>query len=504
MKLIAIVAILMLPSASFASPDQVRADWRKPWLEERVRAALTGQGWRLEDDGSALDPGTKAPASEAELAKAVLDLRQGARRAALEAVTRMLASGKALTQEDRRSVELLSADLSAALTAAMLDPKSDMNKVRAMAGADLSRVASYFDGGRTLADRQAAAQPVSAGTPGTREPLPYFNDRERSVGRKIRASAAAEIGRDPFGRDVLSRLNGASGEPTLPPIVIEDQSGSVAAHYDIRRRTIVLDREVVLASVVATVPSQEASRLRASLSTRAALLSYLDAHPAAVTAVVKDNDVLLVHELIHAWQDRRDTIFREIARGNLPDVQPLEYEEEASIAKNLYIHSKVRHDPASVKLDREFEDYRVMLHSVESWRLALNESLNSASPSRALSLPSVREIQAARLARAKKRSAATADEQAGKSFDLLALNRAQRAMIDLEAAHARRMAPVTEEVRAHAGDRAKVLGEFYLGRALGSEVALERGVLLDKAEMYAKASRNAILIEEVRKARNRT
>ena len=57
--------------------------------------------------------------------------------------------------------------------------------------------------------------------------------------------------------------------------------------------------------------------------------------PEAISAVVKDNDVVIVHELTHAWQDRRDPVFREMTRGNLPDTTPLEYEEEAYKTKKL-------------------------------------------------------------------------------------------------------------------------------------------------------------------------
>jgi hypothetical protein len=330
--------------------------------------------------------------------------------------------------------------------------------------------------------------------------LPYYTSLERSVGERLQSSAAAEIGRDPFGKTVLSRLD-ANGKPDLPPIVIEDQNGSVIAQYDIRRRAIVLDREGVLAAVVGTVPPRQALALRASLSTRAALMSYLEAHPEAVSAVVKDNDVVIVHELTHAWQDRRDPVFREMTRGNLPDATPLEYEEEAYKTKNLYIHSKMTNDPASVKMDQEFEDYRMMMLNASTWRHSLTDTLNSASPSRALPLKSLADIQTARLSHTKARTVSTTAEQKAKALDLLAMSRAQKGLLALGTEHARRMAPMTEDIRKSGSAQARLLGAFYLGRALNASNAVERSVLLDKAEMNAEASKNAILIEEVRKAK---
>jgi len=502
--LLALAVILALSPASLSAQAPAaataQADWRRDGVDDRVKAGLTSLGWRLEDDGRALDPKTKAPVTKAVLDKAVLDLRQGAQRAALETVNLMLSSGKPLSPEDRSKVETLSADLPPGLAAAILDPASDMNKVKAMADAGLARVAAYFDGSRTMADRQAAAQPVSAGTPGPRVDLPYYTALEKSVGEKVQASARAEIGRDPFGKTVLSRLN-SGGKLDLPPIVIEDQNSGVVAQYDYRRRAVVLDREAVLASVAGTVPPRQASALRASLSTRAALMSYLDSHPEAVAAVVKDNDVVIVHELTHAWQDRRDPVFREMARGNIPDVQPLEYEEEAYVTKNLYIQSKIKHDPASVKMDSEFNDYIPMSHGVDSWREQLFNTLVNASPSRAIPLKSTADIQRERLARAQSRPVATADEQRAKALDLLALKRGAQELADLQAAHKARMKPLNAGIRAFMSERSSTLGTFYLGRALSTSSAIDRSVLLDQAERYAKVSGNAKLIEEVRKAK---
>ncbi|MCM2303522.1 MAG: hypothetical protein NDJ72_02380 [Elusimicrobia bacterium] len=502
--LLTLAVILAFPPAAFAAPAPAaaseRADWRRDGVDDRVKAGLTSLGWRLEDDGRALDPKTKAPVSKAVLDKAVLDLRQGARRAALETVNLMLSSGKPLEPGDRARVEAMAADLPPGLAAAILDPKSDLAKARAMADAGLARVAAYFDGGRTMDDRRAAAQPVSAGAPGPRVDLPYYTASEKSVGEKLQASARAEIGRDPFGRTVLSRLD-AGGKPALPPIVIEDQGGGVAAQYDYRRGAVVLDRESVVAAVVATVPPRQASALRASLSTRAALLAYLESHPEAVGAVVKDHDVLIVHELTHAWQDRRDPVFREMARGNIPDVQPLEYEEEAYLTQNLYLRSKLANDPASVKMGRELDDYILLGHGLEAYRGSLASDLETASPARAHSLRSIHAIETERLERARNRPVQTAEEQQAKALDLAALRRGRRELAELERAHLRRMTALKAAVDKDKTDRYKLLGSYYLVQGRTAQRATDRSAWLDQAERYAKASGSASLIDEVRKAK---
>lgn len=501
MKPLILAALLVLPAPALAAPaPAAQADWRRAGIDERVKAGLTSLGWRLEDDGRALDPKTKSPAPKPALEKAVLDLRQDARRAALETLNLMLDPARPAEPGDDARKRLLAQDLPPGLAAAILDPNSDLSKTRAMAVAELSTVAAYFDGGRTLADRRAAAAPVSAGTPGPRAELPYYTVRERAVGEKLQAAARGEIGRDPFGRTVLARLD-VAGKPDLPPILIEDQGGGVVARYDYRRRAVVLDREGVLTAVVGTVPPRGAAALRASLSTRDALLAYLETHPEAVEAVVKEHDVVLVHELTHAWQDRRDPIFREMARGNLPDVQPLEYEEEAYKTKNLYLRSKLKNDPASVRMNDDFTDYTMMTHGLRSWKDALFDGIKDASPSRAQTLPSARAIEAARLARVRARSVATGEEQQAKALELLTLTRGARQLAELEAAHAERMAALDPGISGATRDSYKDLGSYYLVQAGAAAREPDRVTYLEKAGRYAKASGDQALIEAVRKAK---
>jgi len=500
--LILLVGLLALSSAAHAQPaPAVQADWRRDGVDDRVKAALTGKGWRFEDDGRALDPQTKAPVTKAALEKTVRDMRQGAQRAALETVNMMLSSGKPLEKEDQDRIRTLSTDLPPSLVSSILDPKSDMNQVRSMAQTELGRVADYFDGSRTLADRQAAAQPVSAASAGPRVDLPYYTAAEKSVGNKFRAASETVISADPLGKKVLARLNGKNNKPDLPPIVIEDQNGGVLAQYDIRRQTIVLDRQGVMDSVVGTVPPQQRVALRRSISTRADLMTYLDAHPEAIAAVAKDQDVVMVHELTHVWQDRRETAFREIARGTVPDIQPLEYEEEAYKTKNLYIQSKLKHDPASVKMDSEFRDYILMTHGVKSWWDAKVVDLRDAAPARALPIRSAGAIQHERLERTKTRSVATSADQQAKALDLQVLSRGQTQLASLAISQDKRASTLDSEIDQDRAERYKLLGSYYLVQGLHAERSTDRVTLIEQAARYAKASGDAALIEEVRKAK---
>lgn len=500
--------ILALPPAAFAAPGptvalaQVPADWRRDVTVEREQAALKAQGWRLEDDGRAISPKTKAPVTRGELIKAVTDLRNGARRAALERVNLMLESGRPLDSEELAVVNSLAADLPPGLVKALNDPKSSPASLRAMADGDLAKIAAYFDGSRTLSDRQAAAAPVRAVEGGKRADLPYLSIDEQKLGDSLRAATVKAISADPYGRTVLARLNGADKKPDLPPILI-GELGQAVAVYDARRQAVVVDREILLTSVVEDAPPAQRAALRSSLSAKGALQAHLIANPSAVAAFARKNDAVMVHELTHAWQDRREPVLREIARGNLPDAQILEYEEEAYITKNLYIHSKLKHDPASVREDEEFADYISMAHGLKSWSAALTAELTKKSPAFAMSSASAAKIQRARLTRTIARAVGSQDEQRDKALDLVGLSRASLSLDSMSSRMKLRLAPLQDAASKTSVERLTILTTYYLGQASRAPNAIERSVRLDKAERYARASGDKALIDAVMKEKAR-
>ncbi len=500
-----VFSLLLAPAALAATAGP--ADWRRvEGIDERVQAGLTTMGWRFEADGRALDPKSKLPADKAALEKAARDLRQDARRAALERANLLISKPKAdWTFADFSALQTLESELPAGFYAALKDPNSDPNKLRAMANAELSTIAAYFDGGRTLADRQAAAQPVSAGTPGARVDLPYFSVKEKSVGDKLRAAASTHIAKDPFGRTVLARINGPDGKPDLPPIVIEDKPGDVIATYDYRRGAVVLDRELTISAMMDDIPPSRRAAVRDALKTREDLLNYLEAHPEAITSITRNSDVVLVHELTHAWQDRRDPVLREMARGNIPDTQLLEYEHEGYVTKNLYIHSKLKNDPASVKRDDEFQDYVFMMHGPDSWKQALSDRLGGASPARALTIANVEKVSAARLSMVQGRTPKTIDEIQARSLDLAAITRGKDALAAVGREHKARYGKIEKEIETKlAPERFKLLAIYYLGLADHAESFADRITLLESAERYARVAGDAKLIEAVRKAKEIT
>jgi len=395
------VALAAAPAraAVVAADPPAAADWRKSDLPDAMKDALRGEGLRLEDDGRVLDGRTRAALTPDQLAAALARIGLTTQRLALERLSLLLAKDP-LSPEDRAAAEALKGDLPPDVAAA-LDARAGLADLRRATGEGLARVAAYFDGARTLDERRANALPVRAGPPGARAPLPYFDESERRLGDALRAAAARTLDADPFGRRIVARLNGRDGRPDLPPIVVEDLSGEAAA-YDYRRRALVVDRASLIASVAGRVPAMDRTAVVKSLGARGALIGYLNAHPDAVAAFAAENDALLAHELTHAWQDRREPVMQEMARGNLPEALLVEYEREAWTTKNLYISSRLARDPAA-KLDgEELRDFEAMADDYGAWAAALRARYQDAAVN-AMDVPTAAALQRARLAAARDR-----------------------------------------------------------------------------------------------------
>ena len=476
------------------------ADWRKAQLPDNMQEALRGAGYGLQDDGRVLDPKSRLPLTDAELAEALKRIDLTARRLALERL-RLVLSHDPLTDADRAAAAALKENLPDDVAKA-LDSNAGLADLRTLTDRDLTGIAAYFDGARTPAERAEATAPVQAGAPGPRTPLPYFEPSERRLGDSLRAASAAKIAKDPFGRTVLARLDGADGKPDLPPMVVESLSGGDAARYDYRRRALVLDQDALIAAAASGVTVKDRGALEKTLASRPALIAYLNAHPQALDAYAAQNDVLLVHELTHAWQDRRDPVMQEMSRGNLPAAVVVDYEEEAWLVKNQYLSSRLRHDPASVAEGPELDDYRKMTADPSAWRRDLRLAYDG-SASNAMDLGTTRAIQEHRLEMARARPVATREEQAAKAQDLLALGRADKELGAADAAERARIEALLSAAGRDKASSAALLGGYYLQSALAATSSVDFLVRIGTAEDYAVKSGDAALLAKVRAAKEK-
>lgn len=476
------------------------ADWRASGLDDGARDALRGAGYRLQDDGSVLDPETHAALTPDQLAAALSKLGLSSQRLALERLSLLLAKGP-LSAEDRAAARALKPALPDDLAKA-LDRGADAAELKKMADADLGAIAAWFDGSRTADDRKKAAEPVAVGAPGPRAPLPYLSSDEKKAGDALRAASSAALGRDPFGRKILARLDGAGGKPDLPPMLVDDLPAGEIAEYDRARRALVFDRRAAIAAATGLAAPADRSALEKSLGTSAALTAYFAAHPDAAAALAAQNDALLAHELTHAWQDRRDAVGREMARGNLPAALVVDDEVEAWETKNLYVASRLKNDPGA-KIDPfELEDFQRMIADRAGWEARLKKTYFDASTA-ALDLATVAEIQARRTAAVRARAVSDTASQEAKALDLLAASRAAREVDAARDAQTARLKTLGAEADRAARRAPKVLAEHYLAVAESASSQVDAAVALDKADGYAVLSGDADLIAKVRARKGR-
>lgn len=488
------------PAAAAPAPTPAPANWRQAQIPDQMQDALRGQGYRLEADGKVLDPRSHQALTADQLAQALAAINLGTQRLALERL-RLLTAREPMSAEDRAAALALKGNLPDDVAKA-LDADKPLTDVRALADGDLAQISAYFDSTRTLQDRRDAATPVVAGAPGARAALPYFTVPEQTLGDGLRASAAARIGADPYGRTVLARLDGTNGKPDLPPIVVEDLAAD-AARYDYKRRALVVDRQTLTDAAVAATPAAGQAALRKQLASRAALADYLNAHPDAMDRFTAANDVLLVHELTHAWQDRRDPVLQEMARDSLPPAVVIDYELEAWTVKNLYIHSMLKHDPTAKIDDFELKDYQRMMDRYEPWAAQLKRAYADAQFN-ALDLRTVAELQRRRLADEKARAAPTREAQEAKALDLAAMTRAERELGAADAAERARLEALKNGDIAKAAKAAPdLLAQRFLAAAQADKSDVDFDVDIDKAESYAKEAADAALLARVRAARGK-
>jgi hypothetical protein len=486
------------PAAAAASAS---ADWRRADLSAAQKDALAASGYRLEADGRVLDPTTLGALSSDEFSSALTRLGLGAQQSALERLRLLLAKDDP-TPADRAAIAALRGSLPDDVAKAV-DAGAAAADLRALADRDLSRIAAYFDAARSPQQRVLDAAPVALGAPGPRTPLPYFDPAERALGDSLRAAAVRTLGRDPVGREVLARLNGPDGKPVLPPIVVENSPDGAAADYNYARRALVVDVETLRASIVGGAPAPQRAALRAKLSSRSDLISYADSHPDSLAAFAAQNDALLAHELTHAWQDRRDPVMQEMARGALPPALIIDDEVEAWTVKNLYVASRLKNDPRASLDPNELADFASMAAGRAAWQFELQQRYQAAAPD-AMNLGTVADMQALRVARTRARTASTADEQASKSLDLLMQTRAQREVQSARTAQEARLTALGRDADAASAQAPRLLAEHFLAAADDAANPTERAANLQQAERFARASGDAGLLARVQARQRKT
>jgi hypothetical protein len=299
------------------------------------------------------------------------------------------------------------------------------------------------------------------------------------------------------GRLILSRLNGKDGRPDLPPFLVED-TGTGAAKYDAIRRAVIVDRNAAITELMQGVLPVDRAGRRRELDRPDALAQALAANPDAISRLMAHNDVLVAHELTHAWQDRRDSIWRRMRRGHIPQAVPFEYEEEANLEKNLYIHDVVRGNPGAAIDPQELENYRSMLLDYSTWLRELRETYRADTDGSVADLSRIAALTRARRDAVQNIPTRSPEEQLQKARLIARITAGERAISELQAAHSTRIENLKSGDVARAGRESNpALARHFLAVGTALPVGPNRTAALNRALLFARASGDAALVEQV-------
>ena len=368
-------------------------------------------GYRFEEaTGAVLSPETKKPISERKMAEVLEELLLGRRHNALERAHHLLSkkSGAGqLSPADKRELDALLSTEGDALPAnfrkALENLDRDFAGARDSAERAYADSTRYFDGQATLSDRLKASLPVQAG--GWNEPnrpAVYFNETERRLGETLSADLAEFYARTPAAAPVLEGFRDKTGKIVLPPVLVLKIDPQAGAHYNPENRSIVANHEYVLEGLLESVPRDRREATRAELQDSGKLARYLLDHPKARETLLQKYDVEFFHELTHAWQDKRRGLMVEEVRGNAPGVMALEFEHEAFLMQNKYIHAKLLKDPDKTMEEPWFGGYLELLGDFDRWREAITRQYMDSWPQFAGNLKKAEEIQDTRIGLARR------------------------------------------------------------------------------------------------------
>lgn len=493
-----LLAALLAPSFALAGDlGRIPVDWNKleaPLGEEEI-VGLRELGFRLEPDGKVLDLELQA-LDAAGLARARQLLAASQRRRRLERLRAFLSTqpqDAPLSPDARRQARLLA---DGTLFDAVDRNEMTVRSLSRMARMDLNAVARVFDGNAAAgAASVAVAAPETA--PHNRPRFPYLTAAEQQLGERLQAAAISQLSNYERGRLILSRLNGADGRPDLPPFLVED-TGMGAAKYDVNRRAVVIDRNAAITELMQGVLPVDLAGRRRELDRPDALAQALAANPDAISRLMAHNDVLMAHELTHAWQDRRDTVWRRMRRGHIPQAVPFEYEEEANLEKNLYVHDVVRGNPGTAIDPQELEDYRTMLTNYNRWLRDLRDTYRANTDGPVADLTRIAALARARRDAVQNIPAKSPEEQRQKVKLLARIAAGERALSDLQSAHAARIQDLRSGEVTRAGQASNpALARHFLAVGTSLPVGPNRTAALNRALVYARASGDAALVEQV-------
>jgi hypothetical protein len=376
-------------------------------------SALVTSGYRLDETTCRLALPSQPPVTRIELMitrrEAALDLQKMAVES-LKVKLEGLSASAPVPDSLRRQMDAMQGagvELPPELLKAMKTPGATVGSLSRSADAAYLQQTRFFDGQRGLGNLTESALPKEW-TPGKAAGAPSgIQPEERRLGDMFAADIASRFAQNGPGRELLGRFTAKDGSVHLPPILLlkaqqrPDDPTEYGAYYDPSHDTLTLNHWAVERDLLNQLPEKERARVGQSFSDPRALRLYLEQHPKERAAILGVIDEVLYHELIHAWQDRRDRLDVEMLRGNAPGYNPLAKEHEAWREQCRYDFDKAGRDPSALTRSGYAPYCLLMLKDYDSFRDAISR-IYMGGFAGSQELGDVARIQAARESTAKR------------------------------------------------------------------------------------------------------
>ncbi|MCX5797135.1 MAG: hypothetical protein NTY77_16715 [Elusimicrobia bacterium] len=507
-------SLLGLSVDKLAAPDLARYrapfDFHKESLNDEEKDGLLYAGNRFDEDtGHILSLQSKQPLTVLDIEVSRRNTLLGQKDAILAKLSLLLSQqepGKPLSPQAQTQVKALvdayPGALPPSLVKTLTTPGLSASSLHADAAQAYEASTRFFDGQNTLKDWVGNALPVKAEPTSAYAAKVYFDDTEKRLGQTLRASVADELMKNPVGRELLDHFRDRKGELDLPHFLILRIDPKAMAVYSSSNKSVVFNQRIIEDALMDGVPAKDQPKLRRELADSKKFAAYLLAHPEAFQKAVAANGTTFLHELTHAWQDRREGLMGEGDRGNVPGVNAIENEHEAFLMEVRWLHARLLADPKSAAKDEMLDSYRQFLANPDLWRNDITQRYLANWPQSSADFPTALQLQEQRVGVARKFMGEGLHQRLVQAIKLLGYQRGTEEMKKSESAARKRVAEFDKTVYPQMRQEGmRGLAELFLSLAREAEDADDRKEALKQAEGYAQELNDKELqrrVEELR------
>lgn len=303
----------------------------------------------------------------------------------------------------------------------------------------------FFDAQRGAGSLVTSALPYVPGLNEPAKPRALVGSVEERLAQALSADLSARFATHEAGREMIERFRDKDGVVRLPVVRVLKLSqrpddpgyGRAAAVQDPSNGTVIINHWVAARIAVDAAPPGKRAALSRELSDAAKLNARLLRDPQLRGKVLKGVEIIVAHEFVHAWQNRRDVYDVEMARGNLPPSNPLEKEHEAYREQFRYFHSLLKTHPADAASSPELHGYRALLSDYDGYRAAITQAYMGTFAGSS-DFRTVKQVQEDRRALARSLRGESAEQWMRQGFKLLGFSYGDRAMTAAVVEDARR------------------------------------------------------------------